>query len=95
MKSCYDINECIEETDECSKDAICLNNQGSYDCQCNAGYEGNGKTCDDVDECESTDSCSVNADCINSLGSYSCSCKTGYLGDGRSGDNSDFIIKKY
>ena len=87
MKSCYDINECIEETDDCSENAICINNQGSYECQCNSGYEGDGKTCDDVDECESTDSCSVNADCINSLGSYSCSCKTGYLGDGRYGDN--------
>ena len=35
--SLVDIDECQEESDNCSQ--ICLNNDGSYTCDCNVGYE--------------------------------------------------------
>ena len=31
----------------------CINNLGSYHCQCNLGFEGNGYFCNDIDECDS------------------------------------------
>jgi len=42
---CTDVNECAEHTHNCDVNAICINNQGSYDCVCKAGYEGDGFTC--------------------------------------------------
>ena len=38
-----DIDECLSTP--CDPNASCLDNQGSYDCQCNSGYSGNGFTC--------------------------------------------------
>ena len=47
LKICFlaDVDEC--ETDEtiCDENAYCINTNGSYDCVCFAGYEGNGTTC--------------------------------------------------
>ena len=40
-----DINECILHTDNCSIYANCSNTIGSYDCTCNAGFTGDGYTC--------------------------------------------------
>lgn len=48
-----DINECLEETDNCSNAQICLNTRGSFACQnkvseeCLPGfkYDKNKKTC--------------------------------------------------
>ena len=38
-----DIDECLGNP--CHPNASCSDNQGSYDCQCNSGYSGNGFTC--------------------------------------------------
>lgn len=42
-----DIDECAQETHNCddSRRATCSNNAGSFDCNCNSGYSGNGETC--------------------------------------------------
>ena len=40
-----DINECVNETDNCHENAECSNNDGSFSCLCNVGYSGNGTIC--------------------------------------------------
>ena len=41
-----DINECNNlEDNNCHKNAICTNTNGSFTCQCENGYTGNGTTC--------------------------------------------------
>jgi len=42
---CVDVDECELGTDDCDSNATCTNTEGSYDCTCNAGYEGDGVTC--------------------------------------------------
>ena len=39
-----DIDECLAETD-CSPLADCINLPGTYRCQCQIGYVGNGVMC--------------------------------------------------
>jgi len=49
---CSDINECETGDFECDDNAECINTEGSYECNCNNGYEGDGKNCFDVNECD-------------------------------------------
>ena len=42
---CLDIDECSENTDNCDINANCLNNPGSYSCQCKSGFSGDGFSC--------------------------------------------------
>lgn len=41
---CVDIDECAGAND-CSANAACTNEPGSYSCACNAGFTGDGRTC--------------------------------------------------
>ena len=43
-----DVHECIVGSDNCSSNAICTNTNGSYVCQCQSGYSGNGVTCNGI-----------------------------------------------
>ena len=61
---------------------------GSFICECNSGYFGNGFDCSDVDEC-SNNPCDSNATCNNSAGGFTCSCNAGYSGDGVNCDDID------
>ena len=83
---CADIDECTDNTDDCSPNAACANTTGSYTCTCMTGYTGNGmgaNGCTDVDECtDETDDCLAAATCANTPGAYTCACPTGYDGDG-------------
>jgi hypothetical protein len=38
-----DIDECL--TNPCHVNASCIDNEGSFVCQCHAGYSGNGFNC--------------------------------------------------
>lgn len=81
--TCDDIDECALEIDACSEVATCSNTEGSYECECDSGYEGDGMVCEDTDECANeTDDCSEDATCINTDGSFECACNDGYFGDG-------------
>lgn len=53
------MNDCDINGDSGDVDAICVNSDGSHECQCPVGYAGTGTVgtnaagegCDDVDEC--------------------------------------------
>ena len=48
FKYCIDIDECIIDGSlrhNCDPDATCFNTDGSFNCSCNAGYAGNGISC--------------------------------------------------
>ena len=40
-----DMDECVEDTDDCDVNAVCENNIGSYFCECAEGWTGNGTIC--------------------------------------------------
>ena len=45
LTSCMDVDECILGNHNCSVNATCKNNQGSFSCICNKGYTGDGYKC--------------------------------------------------
>ncbi|KFO76193.1 Fibulin-7, partial [Cuculus canorus] len=75
---CQDLNECEVYKREgglrlCAHE--CVNLPGSYRCACPAGYIllGDGKSCEDIDECAlSQDNCTRGTTCINTGGSFQC-----------------------
>jgi hypothetical protein len=41
-----EVNECLESSDVCDKNAVCINTLESYECRCKVGYQkGVGKEC--------------------------------------------------
>uniref|UniRef100_A0A669EXM8 Signal peptide, CUB and EGF-like domain-containing protein 2 n=1 Tax=Oreochromis niloticus TaxID=8128 RepID=A0A669EXM8_ORENI len=81
--SCYfifflDVDECAEALDNCSIDAICQNTLKSYKCICKSGYKGDGKHCEDVDECATEYNGGCVHECINIPGNYRCTCYDGF-----------------
>ena len=40
-----DINECMIGTHTCDAMSSCTNSDGSFECSCNVGFEGDGITC--------------------------------------------------
>lgn len=78
---CIDIDECTDNSHDCSPEQICENRQGGYVCKCPAGHtDGPNKDCVDIDECSIYGSgiCGMNGRCENTVGSYRCSCDTGF-----------------
>ena len=84
MPTCSDIDECRDPAvSRCSFNATCENLYGSHMCTCNAGYEGDGFNCEDIDECaRGLAMCDANASCTNLDGSYRCACNEFYEGSG-------------
>ena len=78
--TCTDVNECEQQI--CSKNSLCHNTQGSYECHCLDGFlfDPDSKTCRDIDECSQKNACRENAECINTHGNFTCQCKKGYSG---------------
>lgn len=74
-----DINECLN-TNLCEH--TCYNTIGSYNCDCQAGFELsiNGLSCSDINECLSNNG-GCAQECINTVGSYQCRCGSGYTLD--------------
>ena len=65
------VNECDTSNSEC------INRLGSYECRCNPGYTGDGRSCADIDECISSP-CGEFGICNNLEASYQCDCKSGF-----------------
>lgn len=92
-----DIDECEQNGLICSANAKCINQYGSYTCECLTGFIANyatieGFKCEDYDECSSQ--CQNDCDpelahCINLPGSFDCACKPGFNGTGRIGQCQD------
>ncbi|XP_021516548.1 nidogen-1 [Meriones unguiculatus] len=78
------INYCETGLHNCDipQRAQCIYMGGSsYTCSCLPGFSGDGRACQDVDECQLS-RCHPDAVCYNTPGSFTCQCKPGYQGDG-------------
>ncbi|CAK6432078.1 unnamed protein product [Pipistrellus nathusii] len=74
------VNPCYDGSHMCGPTAQCSPGTGvDYTCKCAPGYQADGRSCTDVDEC-ATDfhRCGPNSMCINLPGSYRCECRSGY-----------------
>ncbi|MFI5306668.1 MAG: EGF domain-containing protein [Polyangiales bacterium] len=59
----------------CDANATCDDGSGVIKCTCNTGFDGDGTTCTDVDECMTNNGgCGANATCKNLNGGFSCEC---------------------
>ena len=69
----------------------CLNETPGYKCNCHRGYEFDGTTCIDANEC--LDQVCDNGVCINTKGSYQCQCHPGYqvISDGSCQDINECL----
>ena len=41
-----DFDECKAHQDNCGHHATCVNKEGSFECKCNDGFEGDGISCE-------------------------------------------------
>ncbi|XP_053553595.1 nidogen-2 [Bombina bombina] len=73
-------NPCYDGTHACDTRAQCQPATGlNYTCVCASGYQGDGRECTDVNECDVGPArCGQNAVCSNLPGSYKCECRSGY-----------------
>ncbi|XP_071487672.1 uncharacterized protein [Diadema antillarum] len=74
--SCQDVDECLVYADIICTNGECENTIDGYNCTCNDGYEGNGDSCLDIDECDGAHGC--DHVCQNTNGSYVCTCNQGF-----------------
>ncbi|KAK5607109.1 hypothetical protein CRENBAI_007290 [Crenichthys baileyi] len=86
---CEDVDECLI-TNMCGKH-ICVNLDGSYRCECRAGYRFSNTTevCEDINECKYYTWRLCGHICENTEGSYQCRCISGFrlAPDGRNCDD--------
>ncbi|XP_061600781.1 nidogen-1 isoform X2 [Cololabis saira] len=87
-RTCIEVDRPVDPCEDGSHDcdlperAQCSYTGGSsYVCSCLPGYVGDGRACQDADECQ-TGRCHQHAECINTQGSFICRCSPGYDGDG-------------
>ncbi|XP_061739137.1 signal peptide, CUB and EGF-like domain-containing protein 2 isoform X6 [Nerophis ophidion] len=75
----FQADPCAEGSDGCHIDAICQTTlQGSYKCTCKAGFKGDGKHCEDTDECDPEYNGGCVHECNNIPGNYRCTCYDGF-----------------
>ncbi|XP_004835593.1 nidogen-2 [Heterocephalus glaber] len=74
------VNPCYDGSHTCDAAARCHPGTGAdYTCVCAPGYQGDGRSCMDVNECANGyHRCGPNSVCINLPGSYRCECPNGY-----------------
>ncbi len=76
-------NEIYEWKKCASAGSKCTNKIGGFDCACLNGYEGDGFSCNEINECDPNQAdlgskCPPNTVCINHPGSYECACAQGF-----------------
>ncbi|XP_060895366.1 nidogen-1 [Labrus mixtus] len=73
-------NPCFTGRHGCDTNAVCRPGDGTQlTCQCAAGFNGDGRTCYDIDECgENPQICGSHAICNNQPGTFRCECEDGY-----------------
>ncbi|XP_016134102.1 mucin-like protein [Sinocyclocheilus grahami] len=60
----------------CHEMADCSSTGYNYTCKCKRGYSGDGKECEDIDECLDPSACpNAKFECVNVPGSVRCSCR--------------------
>ncbi|XP_009005893.4 signal peptide, CUB and EGF-like domain-containing protein 2 isoform X8 [Callithrix jacchus] len=74
-----DVDECAQGLDDCHTDALCQNTPTSYKCSCKPGYQGEGRQCEDIDECGNELNGGCVHDCLNIPGNYRCTCFDGFM----------------
>ncbi|XP_061296830.1 signal peptide, CUB and EGF-like domain-containing protein 2 isoform X5 [Bos javanicus] len=74
-----DVDECAQGLDDCHINALCENTPTSYKCSCRPGYQGEGRQCEDIDECENELNGGCVHDCLNIPGNYRCTCFDGFM----------------
>ncbi|GBP21742.1 Fibrillin-3 [Eumeta japonica] len=74
-----DLDECYVRPDVC-RGGRCINTDGSFRCECPAGYvlDGSGLVCVDADECAADPRVCGNGTCTNTDGGYECRCNKGF-----------------
>ncbi|XP_023189743.1 CD97 antigen-like isoform X2 [Xiphophorus maculatus] len=82
------MNEC-NDPDFCGNHTKCINTNGSYYCECSAGFhnvKGNPNftvdkgQCSDINEClDNNTTCGPHGTCNNVIGHYKCVCNAGYV----------------
>ncbi|XP_062432139.1 signal peptide, CUB and EGF-like domain-containing protein 2 isoform X1 [Rhea pennata] len=77
--SLADVDECALGLDDCHPDAICQNTPKLYKCMCKVGYTGEGKKCEDIDECDNDFNGGCVHECFNIPGNYRCTCYDGFM----------------
>ncbi|XP_077350259.1 uromodulin-like [Lithobates pipiens] len=67
---------------DCHPNATCSEFGGYGECTCKEGFAGDGKSCNDIEECVGsyTNKCYYTgfSACVNTVGSYTCGCGTGF-----------------
>ncbi|KAK7495635.1 hypothetical protein BaRGS_00013082 [Batillaria attramentaria] len=78
------INECeIGEHTCVHLGQVCVNTEGSFQCECQDGYEERDGYCHDINECDEVPGrCGPHSQCKNMLGTFDCACCMGYEKNG-------------
>lgn len=80
--ACQAANDpCANGANVCDAEATCrVTSPSTYTCTCNAGFAGDGKTCDPINVCAADiNVCGDHGTCVNTgPGTFTCSCEAGY-----------------
>lgn len=82
-------NECLDGTHDCGDHATCYDRSRGFVCLCDPGFDGDGTTCRNIDECLRADACGPGATCVDRDGGYDCGCPYGWVSDGGRGCRPD------